>query len=33
MKLSRIISRFFNKDEFCYPKDFFWIDRDKAVDE
>ena len=28
MKLSRIISRFFNKDEFCYPKDFFWINKD-----
>ena len=27
MKLSRIIGRFFRSDEFCYPKDFFWINK------
>lgn len=27
MKLSIIIKRFFNKEEFCYPLDFFWINK------
>lgn len=33
MKLSRIIQRFFNTDEFCYPKDFFWINKDSVVEQ
>lgn len=31
MKLSRKIQMFFSKDEFCYPIDFFWINKDRVV--
>ena len=30
MKLGRIIKRFFNKEEFCYPSDFFWINKNSV---
>ena len=33
MKLSRIIERFFNKEEFCYPLDFFWMNKDSVKEK
>lgn len=32
MKSSRIIKRFFNKEEFCYPSDFFWINKEGVIE-